>query len=432
MDKLLPLLVLMLSLGLTSRVPAFPEDNHAKVIVDLHPVSEGSLKRGTSTLRSIKLTAAKPAELKKGLGEEAAIYGILPVRASKYGMLVAIIESADAKAGKIYLDANGDGDLTNDKATHWEPLGTPAFGGLATVEIAEGPVTLRLFRYTPEFYNPDHKPDKKIPDRPLYYSREDAREGKAIFGEKTYTLALTEFAATGRYDLVKHDGKNINVGLYIDRNGNDHFERDFELYDLGLPFTLAGKTYELDAVAANGSTLSFRRSQSSVPERPLPLSAVGQPGIAFRCQSLDGKLVRFPKDYRGKIVLLDFWSQGCVPCMRAKPELARAFARHHERDFEVLGVCLDKVDELREIRDVCLKHGMTWPQLYDGQSFDGPVAKCYGVRSLPCAFLLDGTTGILLATPEDLRRDNIEVTLSKVLAIREGLRESLKQTPVEE
>jgi hypothetical protein len=356
------------ALVLIGNLAAFCQEKPATITVELEDVPEGSLRRlNKEILRSINLSSTKPTGVKKGPLDESAIYGVLPVLVSKDGMLVAITESAVGKTGKIYLDANGDGDLTNDPMVKWEELGVPAFGGMAKVAANKLPVTIRFFRYTPSFYQVGPNVNKKPPNRPLYYSREDAREGKAVLGRETYSVLLNECGVTGRYDAVKHEGKQPTVALFIDRNQNDRFEMKFEMYDLSQPFTIAGKTYELDSVAADGSRLALRPAATSVPEVPIPLSMIGQSAIPFQNRSLEGKLVRFPDDYRGKIVLLDFWSNDCAPCLRAKPDLARAFVRHQERGFEVLGVCLDQADNAKQVGDVCRELKMTWPQVYEGE-----------------------------------------------------------------
>lgn len=48
-------------------------------------------------------------------------------------------------------------------------------------------------------------------------------------------------------------------------------------------------------------------------------------------------------------------------------------------------------------------------------------AKAYGVTSLPTTFLVDGTTGKLLATPAELKAESIGTVLERVIAIREAL-----------
>jgi peroxiredoxin len=168
-------------------------------------------------------------------------------------------------------------------------------------------------------------------------------------------------------------------------------------------------------------------AEDKPPKVPPVLSSVGQPTVVFTGDSLDGKAIRFPADYRGKIVLLDFWSYGCPQCKRLIPGLVTAYADHRKRGFEVLGVCVDGAGEKEAIQAACLDLKMTWPQIAAGWAVEGDVALLYGVESVPNALLIDGTTGKVLATAEDLRRDGVENTVRKVLAIRDVLREAMDE-----
>lgn len=66
----------------------------------------------------------------------------------------------------------------------------------------------------------------------------------------------------------------------------------------------------------------------------------GTPAPAFRLSTFDGKAVSLA-DYRGKVVLLDFWATYCVPCVQALPELQALHAKYAARGFAVVGVTVD-------------------------------------------------------------------------------------------
>ena len=66
----------------------------------------------------------------------------------------------------------------------------------------------------------------------------------------------------------------------------------------------------------------------------------GKPAPAFRLSTYDGRTVSLA-DYRGQVVLLDFWATFCPPCVAALPELQALHARHAARGFSVVGVTVD-------------------------------------------------------------------------------------------
>ena len=66
----------------------------------------------------------------------------------------------------------------------------------------------------------------------------------------------------------------------------------------------------------------------------------GKPAPAFRLSTFDGRKVSLA-DYRGQVVLLDFWATFCPPCVAALPELQALHAKHAARGFSVVGVTVD-------------------------------------------------------------------------------------------
>jgi peroxiredoxin len=112
-------------------------------------------------------------------------------------------------------------------------------------------------------------------------------------------------------------------------------------------------------------------------------SLVSGPAPPFTLNDLEGRPVNLT-DYRGKIVLLNFWATWCEPCKKEMPEMQTAYEQYKDQAFVVLAINFGgKADEASSFAH----HGhLTFPILLDPGV---KVAARYGVISLPVSFFID-------------------------------------------
>jgi thiol-disulfide isomerase/thioredoxin len=106
----------------------------------------------------------------------------------------------------------------------------------------------------------------------------------------------------------------------------------------------------------------------------------GKPAPAFTLKTLDGRNVSLA-DFRGRVVLLDFWGTFCPPCIAALPELQALHDKHGPRGFAVVGVTVD--DRPALVKKATAK--ITYPIVQATPQ----VWSAYKVNSLPSLVLVD-------------------------------------------
>jgi thiol-disulfide isomerase/thioredoxin len=123
------------------------------------------------------------------------------------------------------------------------------------------------------------------------------------------------------------------------------------------------------------------------------------PSIALK--SPEGKTISL-SDFRGKVVLIDFWASWCNPCRRANPDLKRLYEKYRSQDFEIFGVSLD--DKADAWTEAISKDNLPWKH---GSELKGWESRCvtdYVLDAIPYSVLVDKDGKIIAKglPPEDL------------------------------
>ena len=107
------------------------------------------------------------------------------------------------------------------------------------------------------------------------------------------------------------------------------------------------------------------------------------PAPSFSLPDLEQQTVRL-SDYRGKLVLLNFWASFCTPCRREMPALESLWLRYRDQGLVVLALSADR-DNLQRVTAFINQGSYSFPVLLDTE---GEVRKTYEVRALPTSYLI--------------------------------------------
>ena len=111
----------------------------------------------------------------------------------------------------------------------------------------------------------------------------------------------------------------------------------------------------------------------------------GQPAPDFVLKSARGTNLRL-SEYRGNVVMINFWATWCGPCRQEMPLLNDLYSRYGRVGFSLLGVNID--DDSRRAMDMAEELGVTFPVLFDERK---EVSRLYQVEAMPVTVLVDRT-----------------------------------------
>lgn len=110
-------------------------------------------------------------------------------------------------------------------------------------------------------------------------------------------------------------------------------------------------------------------------------------------------------DYRGKVVLLDFWAVWCVPCVAEMPNIRAVYKKYHSKGFEVIGVSFDRDETV--LREFIKENQLPWRQIFAGEKQSSPVAQKYRIRGIPAQFLISRDGKVISVDARGSRLDKL-------------------------
>ena len=140
---------------------------------------------------------------------------------------------------------------------------------------------------------------------------------------------------------------------------------------------------------------------------------VGKTAPGFSGKDIDGKEINL-SDYKGKVVLLDFWASWCIPCREEFPFLVDFYREHQKDPFMVLAVSIDDKEE--NMRNFLKKNyaSHVFPVIFDR---DKSIPPLYELESMPTSIFIDkkGIIRYIHTGFNDTRKKEFQTELSTLL-----------------
>ena len=318
---------------------------------------------------------------------------------------LVVVDTQAGKFKRLFVDAAGNGDFANVPPIEWTVKELQGAEGAITGYKASALVNLTADgkRRGNIFFAKAFQPSR------INFYTDCGVIGELKIGDHTLPAAIVDSAGAGE---IATEGTPPPL-MWIDLNGNGKYDSD-ERLTTARPFVVDGQRWSVTNLTAEGAFQVIALGKAEKKAQGPDLSP-GNKAPVFTGKLLDGKEVKFPEDYKGKIVLMDFWATWCGPCVAELPNVVKAYGKYHDQGLEVLGVSLDKEDWEQKLAAFTKKKDMPWPQVYDGKYWGAAVAKLYGITAIPHMILVDGDSGVILAD-KDIRGEALALAIEKALA----------------
>ncbi|WP_342328458.1 TlpA disulfide reductase family protein [Pedobacter sp. FW305-3-2-15-E-R2A2] len=205
------------------------------------------------------------------------------------------------------------------------------------------------------------------------------------------------------YDLIRTKGVAMAREKLLMRRKfiADHPGSFISMFELSeIPEMYTADSYA-KAYAALSPVFKSTMEAAEISRRieQLKITASGKQAVDFSRKDQFGKSIKL-SDFKGKLVLLDFWGSWCKPCRETHPHLKELYQRYKDKGLEIVAVAQEKGGSLAENekswKAAIKKDGINWVHVMNAGGTDLDIVKVYGITAFPTKILLDKEGKILM------------------------------------
>lgn len=368
------------------------------VTVSLSPVPAHELGPWAAGKAVFRLYPSLERPLKRQGPEPAmSLFGVLKLGGDEYPLMFAVLTD---NTPYLAVDLDGDGVLSATEGRRGSPVSEEEWLWHLSFTVHGRPYELSIVWPAGRGF--------------LFLIGQTPMKGELKLDGKAYTIVLVDADVNGNYN----DEADFYV-VDVDGDGVLHGdEGEHEVFSLEEPFTIGESSFRLAEVSPDGSTVRVVPTEYVPPKVPLYIGAEA-PDFSF--ESLQGEEISLSQ-YRGKVVLLDFWASWCLPCVVAMPKMKSLYEAYHDEGLEIIGINLDLSRE--QALDFVQHFELPWPQYWDGKGYDSELAVLFRVKAIPMLYLID-QQGIIRGKWLGLAEEEVKSTIEELLGLdlEEGNRE---------
>lgn len=139
-------------------------------------------------------------------------------------------------------------------------------------------------------------------------------------------------------------------------------------------------------------------------------AGLGKPALDFTVSLTSGSAYTLSAQ-KGKVVLVDFWSTSCPPCLEELPNIGAIYKAHKAKGLEVVSISLD--DSRDTLEAFLAAHPMPWNTVFSGKGWKDETVKLYEILSIPALWLVD-KKGVLRYF--DVRGEDLKAAVETLIA----------------